>query len=112
MFAQNLPNTPYWTVIFVNQRTDVDDLGYAAIADRMEELVEQQPGCLGFDSARDQEGFGITVSYWDSLDSIQAWKNEPEHVQARTLGREKWYAHYDLHVARVERSYTFDQSPK
>jgi len=102
-----LPQTPYWAVIFSNQRTSVDPKGYAAMAARMVELACQQPGCLGFKSARDAEGFGITVSYWESLESIQGWRDHPEHKAAQALGREQWYADYSLQISRVERAYDF-----
>lgn len=101
------PEPPYWTVIFPNKRTNIDDEGYALMADRMVELALQQPGCLGFDSVRDSQGLGITVSYWKTLDDIKAWKAHPEHQKAQSLGREKWYETYDVHIARVERSYQF-----
>jgi len=47
-----LPETPYWAVIFSNQRTSVDPKSYADMAARMVELARQQPGCLGFERAR------------------------------------------------------------
>lgn len=105
-----LPDPPYWSVIFPNQRTDIDDKGYDAMADHMVELALQQPGCLGFNSVRDGDGQGITISYWKSLDDIKAWKDHPEHQNAQALGREKWYVEYDLLIAKVERSYHFKAS--
>jgi len=110
MSQKNFPKPPYWTVIFPNQRTRIDAKGYEVMAKRMIELASVQPGCLGFDSARDEQGFGITVSYWDSLEAIKAWRDHPEHKQAQTLGREKWYTQYDLHIACVEHSHFFENS--
>lgn len=109
MSDQNTPS-PAYAVIFPNQRTAEDDEGYAKTAERMVELVCQQPGCLGFDSARDGQGFGITVSYWDSLDSIKAWRDHPEHIAAQLGGREKWYQHYDLHISKIEHSHKFQKT--
>jgi heme-degrading monooxygenase HmoA len=60
---------------------------------------------LGVESARDAAGFGITVSYWRDEDSIARWKAVAAHLAAQTLGRERWYAHYELRVAKVERAY-------
>jgi heme-degrading monooxygenase HmoA len=83
---------------------------YAATADRMEELAAQQPGFLGIESARGDDGLGITVSYWDSLDAIRAWRENAEHRLAQSLGREKWYEWFRLRIARVEREYEFKRS--
>src|SRR5690606_16785037 len=55
------PEPPYVAVIFTSIRADGDD-GYGATAEEMGRLAAQQPGYLGFESARD--GIGITVSYW------------------------------------------------
>ncbi|TRZ65159.1 MAG: antibiotic biosynthesis monooxygenase [Rhodocyclaceae bacterium] len=106
MFAQT-PAPPYYTVIFTSQRRAEDALGgYDAMAARMVELAAQQPGYLGIDSARNVDGFGITVSYWASLEAISAWKANAEHRVAQENGRRFWYQHYELRIARVERTYS------
>ncbi|MFZ5567481.1 MAG: antibiotic biosynthesis monooxygenase family protein [Pseudomonadota bacterium] len=99
-----LPEPPYYTVIFSSRRTPGDQ-GYEAMAERMVELAAQQPGFLGAESARDAQGFGITVSYWASEDAIAAWRRHAEHRVAQEQGRAQWYAHYELRVARVERAW-------
>ena len=99
-----LPITPYYSVIFSSQRTAGED-GYAHMADRMVELASTQPGFLGVESARGDDGFGITVSYWESLDAIAAWKAHAEHRIAQDTGKALWYEHYELRIARVERAY-------
>jgi len=97
------PEPPYYSVIFTSRRTVGDETGYDAMADRMVELAGRQPGFLGIDSARDESGFGITVSYWRDLEAIENWRTNAEHLQAQKLGREKWYQNFTLRVAKVER---------
>lgn len=107
-FAET-PKPPYYAVIFSSQRRD--DRGalsahrYAETADRMVELAQQQPGFLGVETTRGADGFGITVSYWDSEAAIVRWKRHVEHAAAREKGRSEWYRHYELRVAKVERAY-------
>jgi heme-degrading monooxygenase HmoA len=72
------------------------------MADRMVELAAQQPGFLGIESARGEEGFGITVSYWSSLESIRNWRQNAEHQVAQARGRSEWYERFALRVCRVE----------
>jgi len=98
-----LPPPPYYAAIFSSQRTPGDH-GYGAMADRMVELAAAQPGFLGVESVRGTEGFGITVSYWSTPESIAAWKAHAEHVVAQETGKREWYAHFELRVARVERA--------
>jgi len=103
-FAQT-PETGYYAVIFTNTLSD-DDKGYAEMATAMEALSKDQPGCLGLESTRDAFGFGITVSYWADEASILAWKNQSKHAAAQNIGMDRWYTHYELRVARIERSYS------
>lgn len=98
------PEPPYHAVIFTSQRTEGDD-GYEAMAEAMMELAMRQPGCLGAESARDAGGLGITVSYFTDEAAVLAWKQNARHLAAQRAGRERWYSHYTLRVARVERDY-------
>ncbi|MFC3396019.1 antibiotic biosynthesis monooxygenase family protein [Brenneria rubrifaciens] len=72
---------------------------------RMVELAMQQPGYLGAESARDSQGFSITVSYWDSLEAIKRWKNHAEHRIAQEFGIAEWYKHYELRISEVQYAY-------
>lgn len=99
------PAPPYYAVIFTSKRTSGDH-GYAAMADEMDRLARAQPGCLGAESARGADGLGITVSYWTDEASIAAWKAEARHTIAQRLGKGRWYEHYELRVAKVERAYS------
>jgi heme-degrading monooxygenase HmoA len=97
------PAPPYYAVIFTSRRTDVAD-GYDVTGARMAELAAQQPGFLGIESARGADGFGITVSYWSSLEAIAAWRAHSEHRVAQSNGRTKWYSHFETRVSNVERA--------
>jgi len=99
------PEPPYYAVVFTSQRTDGDN-GYGAMASAMFELALKQPGCLGAETARSADGFGITVAYFTDEDAIRAWKQNAQHLVAQRLGKERWYSHYELRIARVERAYS------
>ena len=101
----NTPTPPYYAVIFTNQLSD-DDAGYGAMAEKMLSLALEHPGCYGAESTRDTTGLGITVSYWKDEASIADWKADAKHLVAQTMGIERWYSHYELRVARIERAYS------
>jgi heme-degrading monooxygenase HmoA len=92
-------------VIFTSERTGADEEGYLAAANEMEALAAQQPGYRGIESARLPSGFGITVSYWADEASAKGWKAVTEHAAVQGMGRERWYARYQVHVAAITRSY-------
>jgi heme-degrading monooxygenase HmoA len=100
---------PYYAVIFSSRLAD--DTGYHEAADAMLALGSAQPGFLGFESARGQDGHGITVSYWASLEAIAAWRAQAEHRAAQREGRARFYERFQVHIARVERAYSFEASP-
>ncbi|GAB3763631.1 heme-degrading monooxygenase HmoA [Nocardioides ginsengisegetis] len=98
------PDPPYTAVVFTSLRTEGDH-GYAHMADRMDALAARQPGYLGIESAREPDGFGITVSYWASEDDARAWKQVAEHLVAQERGQHVWYAAYRVRIATVTRDY-------
>ena len=75
------------------------------MAERMVAMASKQPGFLGVESVRNTDGFGITVSYWESEEAIVAWKAVSEHKAAQETGQRTWYADYEIRVARVERAH-------
>ncbi len=107
MTIATTPAPPYYAVIFTSTRTD-DDNGYETMAQAMFDLATRQPGFLGFESAR--EGLGITVSYWDSPESISAWQRNSSHLVAQQRGRAEWYQAFKVRVCRVERDYQFQSN--
>lgn len=100
------PEPPYYAVIFSSERTE-EDRGYGQMSDKMVELASKQKGFLGVESARDDQ-LGITVSYWDSLESIKAWKENSAHKVAQEKGKSDWYKNFSLRVCRVERHNFFE----
>ncbi|MGZ3783856.1 MAG: antibiotic biosynthesis monooxygenase family protein [Bdellovibrio sp.] len=95
----------YYAVIFTSIRAQ-ENSEYDLMAQKMSELVRNQNGFIGMESARNRNGFGITISFWDNLDSILQWKNNVEHKRAQILGKETWYKEYRVRVCKVEREYS------
>ncbi len=102
-FAET-PDPPYYAVVFTSRRT-AGDQGYESMARHMFEVAHEQPGCLGVETARGEDGLGITVAYFVDEASIRAWKEHAGHLVAQQLGKARWYSHYELRVAKVERAY-------
>ncbi|AAZ37904.1 antibiotic biosynthesis monooxygenase [Pseudomonas savastanoi pv. phaseolicola] len=107
MMAARFP-TPYFAVVFTSLRTSEEGQTYADAAQRMVELARQQPGFLGVESARDEHGLGITVSYWSDETAILAWKQQADHAQVREQGRARWYQAFTTRICKVERDYSFN----
>ncbi len=98
---------PYYAVIFTSVQTENID-GYSEMAELMETLAKQQSGFIGIESARNE--IGITVSYWQNLESIKKWKANLDHLSAQRKGREQWYSYYKVRICKIEREYEFIRS--
>ena len=103
------PEPPYYAVIFTSLRT-AQDGGYGITAERMLALAAEQPGYLGVESARGEDGLGITVSYWRDEAAATAWKGVVEHLAAQDRGRREWYQEYAVRIATVHRAYSMSTS--
>ena len=99
------PAPPYYAVMFTSLRNGADEAGYGKMAGLMDRLARTMPGYLGVESTRGTDGLGITISYWQSEAAILAWREHATHVLAQEAGKSRWYEHYELRVAKVERAY-------
>jgi len=94
-------------VIFTSRRKPRIEDDYGDASARMMELGTKMPGFLGIESARNAEGFGITVSYWESEEAIKNWRTHAEHVEVQKRGRADFYEWYESRVGRIERAVSF-----
>ena len=100
----NTPKCPYYAVIFTSIASE-DDEGYDKMSQQMEDLARKQKGFLGVESARNK--IGVTISYWEDLESIKNWKNNSKHLVAQKIGKDRWYKNYKVRICKVEREYGF-----
>lgn len=100
------PQPPYVAAIFTSQLRDRTDGEYQATASALVRRIQEAPGFLGFEAASDPTGFEMVVAYFADESSLSAWKNDEKHVAAQRNGKERWYSHYRVRVARVEHSYS------
>ena len=99
--TETLGKDTYYAVIFSSHKNS-DNQAYLAMSDLLEKKLKSYQGLLGIESIRNKDGFGITISYWESMDSIQSWKVDQDHMQAKAQGRALWYKDYMIRIAKVE----------
>jgi heme-degrading monooxygenase HmoA len=97
------PTPPYYAVIAPAELRE-DIRGYPELAAKLVELAKEQPGFLGIESGS-QRGFALAVSYWTSLEAIQAWRLNSRHVIAKQKGMSAWFERYVTRIAKVEQVY-------
>lgn len=82
------------------------DSEYSRTAQALRQTAFDEFGCLNFVSVS-ENGQEIAVSYWPSLEHITRWKQHLAHQHAQRLGRERWYADYQVEVVEILRQYRF-----
>jgi len=95
-------------VVFnITHRPDLPAAEYEETGTRMGELVSAMPGFLGMDYAP-TDGGELLVARFESAEALRAWREQPDHVLAQQLGRERYFSHYRIEVCEQVRAYEFD----
>lgn len=97
-----------YAVIFEAKINQLDE-GYFATAARMRELATSNYGCVEFTSVTEGDK-EIAISYWQSLEDIQRWKQDAEHLQAQQMGKARWYKSYQVKIVNILRSYAHEEA--
>jgi heme-degrading monooxygenase HmoA len=82
---------------------------YAAMADEMLERARAAPGFVSFHHYTAADGERLALVHWQDEATLSAWRDDARHHVAQRLGRERWYAWFDLEVAHVARRTDFER---
>ena len=93
-----------YAVIFKAKTKKLDD-DYFKMAKRMRELAMNEYGCIEF-TAVTEGSDEIAISYWESMEQIEKWKENSEHLIAQKLGIEKWYENYMVEIVKIVSKYS------
>jgi heme-degrading monooxygenase HmoA len=94
-------------LIRTRMRDDADLASYGRLSARMEELVQGLPGYLSAKGYRSEDGDEVAMIRFADAEALRAWRDHPEHREVQRLGREQFYAAYDIEVCEVTRAYSF-----
>ena len=78
------------------------DSQYSEMVVHMRELAINKYGCTEFTACTEGDK-EIAISYWPSIEHINAWHQNPEHKAAQVLGKSKWYESYQVQITEILR---------
>jgi len=81
---------------------------YRPLAAEMLRLARSMPGFRSSKSFTADDGERVSIIEFDSLPELEAWRDHPQHKRAQEIGRERFYAEYQLQVCAPVRAYSFD----
>lgn len=95
-------------VIFRTQLKDgADQDALAALTREMRDRVRSVPGFVSIKEFLAADGEGVAVAEFETMASVTAWREHPDHRQAQERGRKEFFARYRVQVGEVVRDYTF-----
>ena len=74
---------------------------YRAMDDAMLERARATPGFVAIKSYVADDGEHLSVVWWKDAETLELWRNDPRHLDAKRLGRERWYQDFRIEVAEV-----------
>jgi len=81
---------------------NLEELG--GLAAKMTGLVSETSGFVSVKDFSSQDGEGVVVAEFESLEAVDAWKAHPEHVAAQGRGREEFFSDYRVQVCSLIRT--------
>lgn len=98
-----------YAVIFTSKRNDENYGLYYQHNNALDEKIKSLPGYikhLGIRSPETHEG--VTVAYFDSLDAIDHWRKDEEHIDAKKLAKSHFYENYNVEITEVIDTYGWE----
>ena len=73
----------------------------------MYELASKMPGFVSYKDFTAEDGENVTIVEFESLETLAAWRDHPEHKRAQARGRAEFFSEYHIQVCTTVRDYIF-----
>lgn len=74
---------------------------------RMYEIATSMPGFVSYREFQGADGESVSLVEFTCAETLAAWRNHPEHLQAQQIGQERLFSEYRVQVCVIEREYAF-----
>lgn len=102
-------NNKIYAVIFKSKRQDANQDIYYRHDSTLEEKIKNLPGYIKHFGIRHPDTReGVTVAYFESLNAIDVWRKDTEHMDAKNLAKSHFYENYQVEITEVIDSYGWD----
>lgn len=99
------PQPPYYAVISTNIQSGHEQQEYDSKMQEMLTIVKDLPGFLGSEMAYDKtengRRFKLGVTYWKSLEDIDNWRENHQHLSVKKKGKQLWYDEHNIRICHV-----------
>ena len=107
--GENVNKDKTYAVIFRSKRQDANSELYYEHNDALDTKIRSLPGYLKHSGMRHPETReGVTIAYFSSLEAIDQWRKDAEHMDAKKLAKSHFYENYSVEITEVIDSYGWD----
>ncbi len=96
-------------ILFRSRLTPAAGQDYADMNKFLAEYVQGRPGFVAVKSFKAEDGERLTIVWWRDRETLEQWRHEMRHMEAKKLGRQKWYEYYKIEIAEVYRQSEFER---
>ena len=100
---KDLPVGSY-AVIFPSVSSGVDEEGHEAMLATLYGEAQKVPGYLGLETASVGK-FKISIAYFENLEAIKTWRQNGDHIVAKTKARSTWLEDWQIRICKIEDIY-------
>jgi len=77
------------------------------VGGRMYELAASMPGFISYKDFVAEDGENVSIIEFESLETLAAWRDHPEHRIAQERGRAAFFSEYQIQVCAPLRTAQF-----
>jgi heme-degrading monooxygenase HmoA len=88
-------------------REGVDQQEMERTGARMYELASGMAGFVSYKDYAAADGEFVSIVEFESLETLGAWRDHPEHREIQARGRSDYFSEYRVQVCTTEREYSF-----
>lgn len=95
-------------IVFRNRlREGVDEEELERVGARMYALASGMAGFVSYKDYAAADGESLSIIEFESLATLAAWRDHPEHREIQARGRSDYFSEYRVQVCSTEREYGF-----
>lgn len=102
------PPPPYYAVTTVTELgPGYDGEAHRSLGQQLYAHASTLGGFLGLEAFFDGDA-SIAISYWESLEAIERWRDDARHGAAKRVAKAEWFGPTITRIARVDTDYGFN----
>jgi len=96
-----------FAVVFEVKLAPGGEAAYLKVAEKISAMLLKQDGFISIERFRsiNEEGKGLSLSFWESEAAIDNWRNQLPHRDGQQKGKDELFSEYRVRVAQVMRDY-------